>query len=189
MGVIFMPKKYSYEVKLKVVEEYLKGKLSYQSLRDKYDISDRSLIINWVESYRNFGKDGLKPKKGKTKYSLDFKLNVLHFKQETGASYRETAREFGLNNPSLIANWRRVYLEGGAQNLEKPIGRPPEVKKKSDQKNTNNKKLKSSVSSEKEELKRLRQEITYLKIENLYLKKLKELGLIDHRDPNRPNSR
>ena len=42
--------------------------------------------------------------------------------------------------------------------------------------------------SEKEELEHLRQEVTYLKIENLYLKKLKELGLKDHRDPNRPNS-
>lgn len=42
--------------------------------------------------------------------------------------------------------------------------------------------------SEKEELEHLRQEVNYLKIENLYLKKLKELGLRDHRDPNKPNS-
>lgn len=179
-----MSKKYSYEFKLKVVEEYCEGKLGFRALMNKYNISDKSLISQWINNYKNFGKNGLKSNKGKTNYSLDFKLNVLHYKQETGASYRETAKEFGLNNPSLIANWRRAYLEGGTSQLNKPIGRPSNVNKKKKQ----NKESKQTVDSEKEELEHLRQEVNYLKIENLYLKKLKELGLKDHRDPNRLNS-
>jgi len=28
-------------------------------------------------------------------------------------SYREIANHFGMNNPDLIANWRRIFLVGG----------------------------------------------------------------------------
>ena len=179
-----MSKKYSYEFKMRVVEEYFEGKLGYRALANKYQISDKSLVKQWVNNYKDYGKNSLKSRKGKTKYPLDFKLNVLHYKQETGASYRETAKKFGLNNPSLIANWRRTYLEGGANQLNNPIGRPSNMHKKPKL----SKKSQKMNLSEKEELEHLRQEVNYLKIENLYLKKLKELGLRDHRDPNKPNS-
>ena len=169
---------------MRVVEEYFEGKLGYRTLANKYNISTESLVRQWVNNYKDCGKNSLKSREGKTKYPLEFKLNVLHYKQETGASYRETAKKFGLNNPSLIANWRRAYLEGGANQLNNPIGRPSDMHKKPKL----SKKSQRMNLSEKEELELLRQEVTYLKIENLYLKKLKELGLKDHRDPNRPNS-
>lgn len=130
------------------------------------------------------GTDGLKRKKGKTTYPLDFKLNVLHFKQSTGASYSETANAFKLTNPSMIANWHRAYTEGGTAALEKPIGRPPKMTKKPTKKSLHQR----QKSTNQTEVERLRQEIDYLRIENAYLKKLKELGLTDHRDPNKPNS-
>ncbi|OFL65619.1 hypothetical protein HMPREF2758_01990 [Facklamia sp. HMSC062C11] len=179
-----MSKRYSYKFKMRVVEEYFEGKLGYRTLANKYNISTESLVRQWVNNYKDCGKNSLKSREGKTKYPLEFKLNVLHYKQETGASYRETAKKFGLNNPSLIANWRRAYLEGGANQLNNPIGRPSDMHKKPKL----SKKSQRMNLSEKEELELLRQEVTYLKIENLYLKKLKELGLKDHRDPNRPNS-
>lgn len=169
---------------MRVVEEYFEGKLDYRTLANKYNVSTESLVRQWVNNYKDCGKNSLKSREGKTKYPLDFKLNVLHYKQETGASYRETAKKFGLNNPSLIANWRRAYLEGGANQLNNPIGRPSDMHKKPKL----SKKSQRMNLSEKEELEHLRQEVTYLKIENLYLKKLKELGLKDHRDPNRSNS-
>lgn len=179
-----MSNKYSYEFKLKIVQEYLSGKLGYQALSNKYDISHHHLIQTWVSNYQRFGAEGLKPKKEKTQYSLDFKLDVLHFKQRTGASYSETALAFGLNNPSMIANWKRQYLQGGREALNKSIGRPSKMVKK-----PSNKQLKQQLKhTESEELERLLKEVTYLKIENAYLKKLKELGLNDHRDPNKPNS-
>lgn len=179
-----MSKKYSFELKMRVVEEYFEGKLGYKALAEKYSISTKSLVIRWVNNYKIYGKNSLRPRQGKRKYSLDFKLNVLHYKQETGASYRETAIKFGLSNPSLIANWRRAYLKGGANQLNNPIGRPSNMSKKPKL----NKDSQQMFPSEKEELEYLRQEVNYLKIENLYLKKLKELGLRDYRDPNRPNS-
>lgn len=44
--------KYSYEIKRKLVDEYLKGKTSYRQLEEKYGI-DKSHIIKWVIISRN----------------------------------------------------------------------------------------------------------------------------------------
>jgi len=42
--------KYSYEFKLKVVQEYLTGPKGYKLLARKYQISDESSIKNWVKN-------------------------------------------------------------------------------------------------------------------------------------------
>ncbi len=46
--------------------------------------------------------------------------------KRTGTSYLDTAIEFNMNNPSLIANWNRILLKEGIEGLkEKAKGRPP----------------------------------------------------------------
>lgn len=47
-----MPKKYRYEFKVRVVEEYFEGKLGYRSLAHKYKISTESLVKQWVNNYK-----------------------------------------------------------------------------------------------------------------------------------------
>lgn len=110
-----MSKKYSYEFKLNVVQDYLNGTLGYTLLTKKHAISDSALIGKWVNQYKTFGKDGLKRKKTNKKYPLNFKLDVLRFKQDTSASYKDTANAFGITEPSIIANnivfhWLFLYL-------------------------------------------------------------------------------
>ena len=58
-----MSKKYSYEFKLNLVQDYLNGTLGYTLLTKKHAISDSDLIGKWVNQYKTFGKDGLKRKK------------------------------------------------------------------------------------------------------------------------------
>ncbi|VTU63105.1 hypothetical protein [Lactobacillus backii] [Dolosigranulum pigrum] len=122
-----MSKTYSYQFKLNIVQAYLDGPLGYHLLAKKYDVSSEQLIQNWVNQYQLYGEAGLKRKETKKKYRLRFKLNVLKFKLETGASYKE----IGIGEPSIIANWKRLFMEGGAQRLNKPIGRPPKMPKSS----------------------------------------------------------
>ena len=129
MGVIFMSKKYSYEFKLKIVQEYLNGTLGYTLLSKKYNISSKSQLQKWVNQYKKYGKEGLKTKKRNKKYTLNFKLDVLRFKQDTGASYKDTANAFGIGEPSIVANWKRQYVQEGAQGLNKPQGRPSKMPK------------------------------------------------------------
>lgn len=184
MGVIFMSKKYSYEFKLKIVQEYLNGTLGYTLLSKKYNISSKSQLQKWVNQYKKYGKEGLKTKKRNKKYTLNFKLDVLRFKQDTGASYKDTANAFGIGEPSIVANWKRQYVQEGAQGLNKPQGRPPKMSKPNKDKKKPDRINKNSDQF-KQENELLKKENEYLRIELEYLKKLKALGLEDPRANNK----
>ena len=122
--------KYSYELKRKIVEEYLFGESSYLVLEDKYQI-DESLIRRWVNNYKQFGDEGLMRSRNKREYSVEFKLEAITRYETSEYSYQQLALELGLTNPSIIANWRRQYREEGMEGLRShKRGRP--VTKKDD---------------------------------------------------------
>ncbi len=54
---------YSLEFKLNVVNLYLTGEMSYQSLSNEIKINNPSIITRWVNEYRKKGIEGLKAKK------------------------------------------------------------------------------------------------------------------------------
>ena len=58
-----MSKKYSYEFKLRVVEDYFEGTLSNIALANRYGISTRSLVERWGNNYKIYGQNNLKLKK------------------------------------------------------------------------------------------------------------------------------
>lgn len=158
--------KYSDEFKLKVVRAYLEGSLGYTSLAKAFNISTESLIKRWVRAYKEFGEAGLRRIRVKHVFPVKFKLDVLNFMKQTGASYLDTAIQFNMNNPSLIANWNRIFLKEGIEGLkEKVKGRPPMSK------NPKIKAVKQEGTESREEL--LEREIELLRLEVAYLKKLK----------------
>ena len=108
--------KYSYELKKKIVEEYLSGKTSYSVLEDKYQI-DESRIKNWVNNYKHFGDEGLMRSRNNRAYSVEFKLEAITRYETSECSYQQLALELGLTNPSMIVNWRRKYREEGIEGL------------------------------------------------------------------------
>lgn len=156
--------KYSDEFKLRIVKEYLEKSLGYLLLAKKYNISSTSPIRRWVRAYKEFGEAGLRKKQTKQVYSVQFKLDVLHFMKQTGSSYQDTAIEFNMNNPTLIANWNRIFLKEGTGGLqEKAKGRLPMSKKPKIQPV----KQEKSVSREEQ----LARENELLRLEIAYLKK------------------
>jgi transposase len=158
--------KYSENFKLEVVMEYLQGSLGYTLLAKKYGMPDKSPIIGWVRAYQAFGKEGLRRKRSKQVFPVQFKLNVLNFMKQTGASYRETAIAFKMNNPSLIANWSSTLRKEGIGGLqEKAKGRSSMSK--------NHKKESSKSEKELTREEQLERENELLRLENSYLKKLK----------------
>jgi len=78
--------KYSEQFKLTLVKEYQEGKLGYNLLAKKYDMKDCTQIKRWVKVYEKFGSEGLKRKKHKETYSVQFKLDVLSYMKRTGSS-------------------------------------------------------------------------------------------------------
>ncbi|WP_077701823.1 MULTISPECIES: helix-turn-helix domain-containing protein [Virgibacillus] len=158
--------KYSYEFKLMIVKEYLENSLGYGLLAKKHGIPSQSPIERWVRAYKEFGEDGLRRKHSKQVYPVQFKLDVLNFMKRTGASYQDTAIVFKMNNPTLIANWYRIFWNEGIEGLQdKSKGRPPMSK------NHKAKPAKQEKELSREEL--LERENELLRLENAYLKKLK----------------
>ncbi|WP_270274213.1 transposase, partial [Enterococcus casseliflavus] len=101
--------KYPFELKLKIAKEYLSGVGRYRHLANKYDISSKSQVSNWVNTYHEYGEDGLLRKHQNQKYSVQFKLITLELYQTSEMSYREVASTLEMNNPALIANWMRNF--------------------------------------------------------------------------------
>ena len=158
--------KYSEEFKIKLVTEYLHGNLGYKLLAKKYNMPSRTPLQDWVRAYKSQGMKGLERRKVKEVYSVQFKLDTLQFKLETGASIQKTADQFGLNNPSLISLWTRKFNEQGIEGLKpKSKGRPSMSKKPNKQPKKEEKKLTREAELEREN--------ELLRLENAYLKKLR----------------
>jgi transposase len=159
--------KYSEHFKLKLVKEYQEGKLSYEQLAKKHGMKDSTPILRWVKTFEKFGAEGIMRKSHKETYSVQFKLDVISFMKRTGSSETETALHFGLTNPPMIAAWKKKLLEGGAEALDRPKGRPPMSDK------AKNKKNKPTTEKEMTYEQRLERENEILRLEVEYLKKLR----------------
>ena len=171
--------KYSYELKRKIVEEYLSGKTSYLVLEDKYQIGE-SQIRRWVNNYKHFSDEGLMRSRNKRSYSVEFKLEAITRYETSECSYQQLALELGLTNPSIIANWRRQYREEGIEGL-RPHKRGKPVTKKDDRHQTpksTTKKEPLDVSTREaleNRIKELEAENEILTIQKLYLEELRSL--------------
>ena len=182
--------KHSLELKTKIVTEYLEGKSSLKTISQKYNVDDSQISV-WVNNYRNFGLNGLKRSRKNKSYSVEFKLEVLTHYESSEMSYREVANKFGINNPSMIANWRKSYEIDGIDGLSNNQGRPKKV-------NTSNKKPKikdektnsSSISLEdaKKKIQELEHENRMLTIKNEYLELLRSLRLEEKMKENQESS-
>ena len=137
--------KYSTELKMKVVKEYLESNTSYKTLSDKYRIPNKSIIITWVNTYKTQGYEGLKVKRKNTKYPLEFKLNVVNLYLTGEMSYQSLANDLKINNPSMITRWVNDFREKGIEGLKpKKRGRPSKMPKS--QKKSKDTKVNSSTS-------------------------------------------
>lgn len=163
--------KYSFDLKLEVVKDYLSGETGgYRTIAKKYGVINKSQVENWVENYEKHGEEGLKNKSTKTFYTGEFKLRVLQYRQYHNCSYREAANHFGISNQATIANWQGKYLDEGFEGLNKSIGRPSTMSENSKKKDALN-----LTKNEKEELIKLREENEFLRASLAYEKKLKAL--------------
>ncbi|MDT2701855.1 helix-turn-helix domain-containing protein, partial [Enterococcus gallinarum] len=141
----------------------------YRYLANKYGISSKSQVSNWVNVYREYGEEGLLRKHQNQKYSVQFKLNALELYQTSEMSYREVASTLEMNNPALIANWMRNFREAGIEGLSKEKGRPLTLTRKKENKKEN------TTTEERDRIKALEKQVRSLQIENAFLKELRKL--------------
>ena len=174
--------KYSTEFKMKVVKEYLELNISYEFLSDKYCIPSESVVRIWVNAYKSQGYEGLKVKRKNTRYTLEFKLDVVNLYLTGEMSYQSLAINLKINNPSLITRWVNEYREKEIEGLRpKKRGRPSKMAKRPEK--SKDTKLESSApltneednslneAQLKEKIKKLEEQNYWLQLENDAIKK------------------
>ena len=139
----------------------------------KYNIPN-STLESWIVKYRSGGFDNLSKNLNNNKYTSEFKLSVIQYRQINNTSLRETSEYFNLVNGSMVSRWEKAYKQRGLSGLEDNRGRPRKDMSKADNKSKNKKAIEES---EREELIRLREENKYLKMKILFEKKFQALLL------------
>ncbi|MGG2134750.1 IS3 family transposase [Bacillus sp. S2(2024)] len=150
--------KYSLETKLAAVHAYLSGVESFKTVAEKYSVNI-SMLKKWVARFREHGLEGFP--KAYTNYSIEFKMDVLNYMNETGASISETTTIFNIPGSNTVWEWKSLFDTQGIDALQsKKKGRP----------SMNNKKENNHLVEGSEET--LQAEVERLRMENAYLKKL-----------------
>ena len=169
--------KYSFEFKRKVVQEYLDGRGSFQTIAKQYNIPNDTQVVRWVHAYKEFGNDGLMRSRKNNDYSIQFKLSVVELYLSSEVSYQELALSQGINNPSLITRWVNDFRIAGPDALRpKKKGRKKTLG--ADKKSDFAKQVEDiPVDTSAEHIKKLEDENLKLRIENAYLKELRRLRL------------
>lgn len=165
---IFMPKlKYSEELKSKVIHYVLEGHSMYQAAKEFY--VGKGTVQKWMNAYRVHGVNGICIKQNNhNKYTGDFKIHVIEYKQNNQLSARQTAAHFNIPSWQSILNWEKIYQQRGPDTLKK------ETRGKANF-NTGTMKGRRPNFSPKSEIETLQEENQRLRMENEYLKKLNAL--------------
>ena len=158
--------KYDYAFKEECVKLVLEKHHSYGFV-SKLKGAEKSNIRKWVGFYKQYGKNGLIPRKY-CKYSVDFKLKVLQSIDEDFLSLNETCLKFNIPTSSVFLKWQRDFANFGLEGLQsKPKGKAKSMS------NIKRKKHKSDTPLTREEELLLENEA--LRCENDLLKKLHAL--------------
>ncbi|WP_167396032.1 helix-turn-helix domain-containing protein, partial [Lysinibacillus parviboronicapiens] len=83
--------KVSVEQRIQAVQRYLNGDESMSEIAKDIGVTDR-VVSDWIRRYQKNGVEAFL--KSYTKYSADYKMNVLNYMNETGTSSIDTAALF-----------------------------------------------------------------------------------------------
>ena len=161
-------RRYSGELKKKVVEEYLSGESNVLELMSKYSIRHERQIHEWIKIYNNRG-DFKQIVEGGS-YTVKARSTVQEEREaivkdciDNGLSYSEAAVKYQVSYQQ-VRNWVLRYKEKGKAGLEDRRGR----RKKDQTPRTREEELEQKIAQ-------LEHEKYILEAENWLLKKVKEL--------------
>ena len=157
-------KKYSAETKLAAVKKYLEGKCSQLEICAKYQITQSSVLRQWISCY-NSGKDfnecirsgrGITMNKGR-KTTQEERAEIVAFCIENGKDYGLTIEKYGVSYQQIYS-WVRKYEERGVKGLSDRRGKskPEDELTESDRLRMENKILQAKIKDQEMEIKLLK---------------------------------
>lgn len=162
-------KKYTSELKMSAVKEYLEGKSSQVEICKKYRITNDSILIQWIKCY-NSGKDfkertrserGITMNKGR-KTTQEERAEIVAFCIEHGKDYGLAMEKYDVSYQQIYS-WVRKYEAKGVEGLTDRRGKakPENELTEADRLRMENKILQAKLKD--------------MEMENKLLKKLREL--------------
>lgn len=165
--------KYTGDLKLHIIQGYNSREISQTEYAKQIGVP-RAQFQYWMKLYELHGEDGLK--NPYTNCSVRFKLDVLNYMVQTGASLMDTAALFKISSYTMVYDWQKKMEIGGVEALEPSKGRPTMKKKSSKQ---------SKQAPAEGSVEALEARIKQLEMENDYLKKLNALVQNKKKSPNK----
>ena len=115
--------KYSVELKLQAVQEYLRGGGSYETLKEKYKLRSSTQLKNWVMWYNGHkefkelssAKGEIYMTKGR-KTTQEERVEIVAFCIEHGKDYGLTVETFKVSYQQIYT-WVKKYEEKGVNGL------------------------------------------------------------------------
>nr|WP_122436410.1 IS3 family transposase [Pseudomonas viridiflava] len=154
-------RKYTEQIKLAAVLDYCSGKTGLRDVAERHQV-DFSSLRQWVAGYQIHVPSALK-KKGRQRYSDEFKQTVLKRMHDERLSLRQTAALFDIRQFGIIVSWQHLQDEGALSSPDK-AGRAPKMRKPP---STPQSTLIDDESRSRDELlaevRQLRMEVDYLK--------------------------
>ena len=161
--------KYSVELKLQAVQDYLSGGGSYETLKEKYKLRSSTQLKNWVMWYnghkefkerRGAGTEDYMTKGRKT--TLEERIEIVGYCIEHGKDYLATIEKYGISYQQIYS-WVRKYEETGVDGLRDGRGRTKPYEEMTD------------MEKLQAENRLLKAQLRDKEVEMLLLKKLQEL--------------
>ncbi|MDR2043913.1 MAG: IS3 family transposase [Clostridium sp.] len=161
-------RKYEPELKRQAAEGYLSGAASLRDICMKYDISNKSMLQQWIKCYNSYG-DFKHPNSGGAtcmtkgrKTTLEERIEIVSHCIANNKDYGKTAEQYGASYQQIYG-WVRKYEKDGMDGLSDRRG-----KRKDETAMSETEKLCAQLKLKEAEILRLR-------MENELLKKLEAL--------------
>lgn len=163
-------KRYSPELKLNAVLDYLKNGYSLLKCCDKYDISTTNVLRQWIRLYtsgKSFKTTGghTKMKRGR-KTTFKERLEIVQYALANDKDYQKAIDKYNISY-SQVYSWVRKFEKDGEAALQDKRGKTVKDREFETLSETERLKL---------EILRLKERNEYLEAENIILKKLDEIG-------------
>ncbi|KXO40672.1 transposase, partial [Francisella tularensis] len=165
--------KYSKELKLEAVEDYLKERLTLLEILAQYKISSISVLKSWVKKYtshseiKDSGKGMSQTMTKGRKTTFEERIQIVNYCLKSQKNYQLAAQAYDVSYQQVY-HWVKKFEATGEEGLRDHRGR------------TKNEVELTAEEKLRLEIKRIERENERLRAENLFLKKLEEIERRSH---------